>query len=90
MLGLFAAVDDRTKQVTVRSTQTGQNKSITFVTLAFALRDRAGLARVGHHNLHSKGVKKSTDPRRMGSCLHDHRGSRVCICQLCKLVALVE
>ena len=36
MLGFFAAVDDRIQQVAVRSTQTGENKSITYITLAFA------------------------------------------------------
>src|SRR4029077_14571312 len=89
MLGLFAAVDDWTKQVAVHPTKTGQNKRITVVTLALALRDRAGFARIGHHDLHSERVEKSTDPRRMGSCLHDHQGSRVCTCKLRKLVAFV-
>src|SRR6478672_435540 len=89
MLGFFTTVYDRTKQVAVRPTQTGQNKGVPLITLALALRDGAGLARVGHHDLHSERVKKSTSPRRMHSCLHDHQGSRVCACQLCKLVALV-
>src|SRR6476619_4531869 len=67
MLGFFAAVYDRTKQVAVRPTQTGQNKGVPLITLALALRDGAGLARVGHHDLHSERVKKSTSPRRMHS-----------------------